>query len=191
MTKRRMACRAAPLVLLVSGGLAQAQNVDITFKANIVETTCTMKLTGGSGDGLNNTLQIGPGGKVGLDKLLAGDQSATATFSLDVVECPSSLDSLKTTVNGSNSNIVPSAIKNGVAKADGGADYVGVTIARSSDLDNPFKINSLNDNERLVWTASEIQAKKVNLTARLVETDASRVTPGQFRATATFAFTYE
>ena len=115
MTKRRMACRAAPLVLLVSGGLAQAQNVDITFKANIVETTCTMKLTGGNGDGLNNTLQIGPGGKVGLDKLLAGDQSATATFSLDVVECPSSLDSLKTTVNGSNSNIVPSAIKNGVA----------------------------------------------------------------------------
>ena len=189
MTKRRMVCRAAPLVLLVTGGLAQAQDVDITFKANIVETTCTMKVTGG--DGLNNTLQIGPGGKVGLDKLLAGDQSATAAFSLDIVECPSSLDSLKTTVNGANSSLVLSAIKNGVAKADGGADYVGVTIARSSDLDNPFKINSVNDNERLVWTASEIQAKKVNLTARLVETDASRVTPGQFRATATFAFTYE
>lgn len=191
MKKLSMVCRAAPL-LLVTGGPAQAQDVLMVFRANIVETTCTMKVTGGSGDGQNNTLKIGTNGKVGLDKLIAGDQSATtATFSLDIVECPSSLNSLKTSVNGAQSGFISTLIKNGIAAGQGGADYVGVSIARSSALDNSFTINSVNDNERLVWTASEIQSKKVNLTARLMETQANSGTTGQFRATATFAFTYE
>jgi len=192
MKKISMACRAVPLALLFTGGLAQAQDVPIVFKANIVETTCTMKVTGGTGDGANNTLKIGSGGKVGLDKLISGDQEASsAAFSLDIVECPSSLKSLKTSVNGTVSDYLATALKNNVAVGEGGADYVGVTIARSSALDKPFKINPINDPERLVWTASEIQDKKVNLTARLTETQTNKATTGQFSAMATFAFTYE
>jgi type 1 fimbria pilin len=193
MKKIHRACRAVPLALLVTGGLAHAQDVAVVFKANIMETTCEMKITGGTGDGLNNTLKIGNNGKVGLDKLLAGDQSATAAFSLDIKTCPASLKSLKTSVNGAKSAFVDTAIKNGIAAGqDGGADYVGVSIARSSALDAPFEINSVDDAKRLVWTDTEIkQDKKVNLTARLVETQPNMATTGQFRALATFAFTYE
>ena len=192
MKKISMACRAVPLALLFTGGLAQAKDVPIVFKANIVETTCTMKVTGGSGDGQNNVLPIGAGGKVGLDKLIAGDQGATAAFSLDIVECPGSLQKLKTSVNGTVSTNLNTALKNSVTKDKGGADYVGVTIARTSALDKPFKINSTTDAERLVWTETEIkQDKKVNLTARLTETQANMATTGQFSALATFAFTYE
>ncbi|MBS0968419.1 MULTISPECIES: fimbrial protein [Yersiniaceae] len=192
MKKLSMACRAVPLALLFTGGLAQAQDVPIVFKANIVETTCTMKVTGGTGDGQNNTLKIGVGGKVGLDKLIAGDQvTTTAAFSLDIVECPGSLQKLKTSVNGSVSEI-PTGIKNNIAQGDGGAQFIGVSIARTSAPDKPFKINSTTDAERLVWTETEIkQDKKVNLTARLTETQANMATTGQFSALATFAFTYE
>ncbi|PLR38824.1 fimbrial protein [Chimaeribacter californicus] len=192
MKKIHRACRAVPLALLVTGGLAQAQDVEVVFKANIMETTCEMKITGGTGDGLNNTLKIGPGGKVGLDKLIAGNTDAAATFTLDIVGCPGSLKSLKTSVNGAASGYLATAIRNNVAVGEGGADYVGVSIARTSAPDKPFTINSLNDGERLVWTDAEIkQDKKVNLTARLTETQANRATTGQFSAMATFAFTYE
>lgn len=36
-----------------------AQNVNVTFSANIIETTCEMRLEGGSGNGINNTIPVG------------------------------------------------------------------------------------------------------------------------------------
>jgi hypothetical protein len=35
----------------------------VTFTANIRETTCDMKIVGGTGNGKNNTITIGPAAK--------------------------------------------------------------------------------------------------------------------------------
>ncbi|WP_249415128.1 fimbrial protein [Enterobacter sp. RHBSTW-00994] len=180
---------AATVLTTASSAVQAATNLDVTFTANIRETTCDMKIVGGTGDGKNNTITIGQNGKVRQDYVAAG--TATADFKLAIVECPSSLTSLKTTVSGSASGYVKSAIVNSVSKTSGGADYTGVSIARVSAPTAPFEINSTNDQKRLVWTAGEITSKEVPLRATLVETQAGGSTTGQFSAVATFNFYYD
>lgn len=169
---------------------SHATSVDVTFTANIRETTCDMTIEGGTGDGTSNTIPIGSNGKLGLNKITSGDSAAQTDFKLKITECPSSLQSLKTTVQGTPSAIVKTAIVNGLSSSDA-ASYIGVTIARSNAPDNAFVINSTTDTERLVWTSSEISSKQVQLIAKLVETTAGKGTTGPFSALATFNFTYQ
>lgn len=180
-------CIYAATLLSVTCGYAQAaDNLDVTFTANIRETTCDMAISGGTGDGKNNTITLGTSGKTRIDTIAAG--TATTDFKLVLTECPSSLTSLKTTVSGSAST-VKTAIAN--SETSGGASYVGVSIARSSAPTTPFEINSTDDSKRIVWTPGEITAKEVPLTAKLVETQAGSATTGTFSAVATFNFYYE
>lgn len=167
-----------------------AQNVNVTFSANIIETTCEMRLEGGSGNGINNTIPVGSGGKVGLDKIIAGDTAATATFKIKIVECPAGVTSIKTTIRGTQSNNVNTLISNGVS-GEGASSFLGVSIARASASNQPFVINSTNDSQRLNWSSAEINAKEVTLISRLQETQANKGTTGNFSAVATFNFNYE
>lgn len=180
-------------LLCVSCGILSsniyATDLTVNFTANIRETTCDMRITGGTGNNQNNTIAIGNSGKTSLDKILSGDASVSVPFSLDIVTCPSSLAVIKTTITGTQSGIVPTLIINGITSTDK-ADYLGVSVARASGGE-AFTINSTVDAKRLVWTTSEIAAKKVNLLAKLVPTDATKVTTGAFNATAIFNFTYE
>ncbi|MBM1022724.1 fimbrial protein [Enterobacter sp. A11] len=182
-------CIYAATLLSVTSGYAQAaDNLDVTFTANIRETTCDMAISGGTGNGKNNTITLGTNAKTRIDTIAAG--TATTDFKLVLTECPSSLSSLKTTVSGSAST-VKTAIANGITAASGGASYVGVSIARSSLPTAPFEINSTDDSKRIVWSPGEISAQEVPLTAKLVETQAGSATTGQFNAVATFNFYYE
>ncbi|MEB2419053.1 fimbrial protein [Citrobacter sp. R-1.5.2] len=167
----------------------QAASLDVTFTATLRETTCDMAIEGGSGDGQNNTIPIGTDGTVGLDKIINGDSSAQTTFKLKITECPASLQSLKTTVSGTQSADSDKIIANG-ASSDA-ATNLGVSIARASATDAPFTINSANDSTMLVWSNDEISNKEVPLVATLVETSAGKGTTGAFSALATFNFTYE
>ncbi len=167
-----------------------AQNVNVTFSANIIETTCEMRLEGGSGNGINNTIPVGSGGKVGLDKIIAGDTAATATFKIKIVECPAGVTSIKTTIRGTQSNYVDTLISNGVS-GEGASSFLGVSIARASASNQPFVINSTNDSQRLNWSSAEINAKEVTLISRLQETQSNKGTTGNFSAVATFNFNYE
>lgn len=167
-----------------------AQNVNVTFSANIIETTCEMRLEGGSGNGINNTIPVGSGGKVGLDKIIAGDNAATATFKIKIVECPAGVTSIKTTIRGTPSSYVNTLITNGVA-GEGASSFLGVSIARASASNQPFVINSTNDSQRLNWSSAEINAKEVTLISRLQETQSNKGTTGNFSAVATFNFNYE
>lgn len=178
---------AATVLTTASSAVQAATNLDVTFTANIRETTCDMKIVGGTGDGKNNTITIGQNGKVRQDYVAAG--TATADFKLAIVECPSSLTSLKTTVSGIKSSYIPTAINNSVSS--GGASFVAVSIARASAPTVPFTINSTTDGERLVWTPSEITNKEVLLRAKLVETQTGAATTGNFSAVATFNFYYD
>lgn len=80
---------------------------------------------------------------------------------------------------------------NQILKTSGGADFSAVEIARTDTPDAPFIINSKMDEERLVWTSTEIQNKEVPLVATLRETQTGKMTLGDFQAVATFEFSYE
>ncbi|AEX53402.1 fimbrial protein [Rahnella aquatilis CIP 78.65 = ATCC 33071] len=167
-----------------------AQNVDVTFSANIIETTCEMKLEGGTGNGINNTIPIGSGGKVSLDKIIQNDPAATMTFKIKIVECPAGVTSIKTTIRGTPSAYKDTAIISDLS-GEGASSFLGVTIARTSASNQPFVINSTADNQRLNWSSAEINAKEVSLISRLIETQSGKGTTGNFSAVATFNFEYE
>ncbi|AZT34373.1 fimbrial protein [Salmonella enterica] len=171
---------------------ADGTNLDVTFKATIRETTCDMTIEGASG--ADNTITIGDSGQTRLDNILSGSGNISAPFTLKIVECPDSLDSIKTTINGTGSTKVSTALINtytGTSPAP--TSYIGLTIARASALNAPFVINSTADKERLVWTTDEIKtAKAVPLVATMIATGTSaQVEAGRFESTATFEFTYE
>jgi type 1 fimbria pilin len=179
---------AAMTTLALSGSaLAEGTNLDVNFTANIRETTCQMKLVGGAGSDTQQTLTIGNNGQVRLDDVKAG--TANATFKIVIVECPSSLNALKTKVNGQASYYLPSGIVN--QATTGAADYSSVEIARADTPEAPFIIGSNDPAKSLVWTPTEIQNKEVSLVATLRETQAGKMTIGEFQAVATFEFSYE
>ncbi|HID8741401.1 TPA: fimbrial protein [Enterobacter mori] len=180
---------ATTMLALSGSAFAEGTDLDINFTANIRETTCDMKLVGGTGSDTQQTLTIGNNGQVRLDDVKAG--TANANFKIVIVECPSSLASLKTTVKGTPSGYLASGLVNQIAKANGGADFSAAEIARADAPDAPFIVNSLDDAGRLVWSPSEIQNKEVNLVATIRETKANSMTIGDFQTVATFEFSYE
>lgn len=180
---------AMTMLALSGSALANGTNLDVNFTANIRETTCDMKLVGGTGSDTQQTLTIGSNSQVRIDDVKAG--TANANFKIVIVECPASLTSLKTTVKGSPSGYLTTGLVNQITKANGGADYSAVEIARADTPLAPFTINSTVDTERLVWTATEIQNKEVPLVATLRETQTNKMTIGNFQAVATFEFSYE
>jgi type 1 fimbria pilin len=175
--------------MLAISASASATDLNVNFTANIRETTCDMKLEGGTGSDTQQTLTIGNSGQVRLDDVKAG--GASANFKIVLVECPSSLKTLKTTLKGTPSGVMPTGLVNQIAKANGGADYSAVEIARASTPAAPFKVNSTVDTERLVWSTTEIQNKEVPLIATVRETKTGSMTIGDFQAVATFEFSYE
>lgn len=189
MKKTMLFMPASALLMLAISSQAMAVNLDVSFTATLRETTCDMKIEGGTGDGSNNTIPIGTGGKTNLADITSGADTASTAFKLKIVQCPDSLAKLKTTISGSVSGYVPTGIVN--AATSSAADYMAVTIARSTAPDQPFTVNSTDDAKRLVWTAAEVTSKEVPLVARLVETKAGQGTTGNFSAVATFNFEYE
>ncbi|GJL41234.1 TPA: fimbrial protein [Enterobacter chengduensis] len=190
MKKTLLSLSVIAVTALTLSGTARSTDLDVNFIANIKETTCDMKLVGGSGSDTEQTIKIGDSqGKIGLDQVQAG--TATASFKLAIVECPSSLTSLKTTVKGTQSGYLSTGITNSKPVASGGSDYAAVTIARASATNAPFTINSTTDSQRLVWSAAEITSKEVPLVATLKETQTGKMTTGDFEAVVTFEFSYE
>jgi len=181
----------APLSALLIMALqtpTYATNLDVTFTATLRETTCDMKIEGGTGDGTNNTIPIGTAGKTNLADIVNGSDAASTQFKLKIAECPDSLAALKTTITGTASPL-KTAIANGATSS--ASANMGVSIARVSASTAPFEVNSTDDTKRLVWTTAEINSKEVPLIARLVETQTGGATTGNFSATATFNFVYE
>ncbi|MEG1209896.1 MAG: fimbrial protein [Leclercia sp.] len=182
----RSLCTGALVTLL--SGYAAAESLDVTFSANIRETTCDIKIDGGTGEGMSNNIVLGTNGKTRVDHIAGG--TITSPFKLTITACPSSLNALKTTVSGTASTMT-TALANSITVGSGGASNVGLSIARTSARSAPFEINSTDDSKRLVWTPGEIANKEVELTASLVETKTNSAAPGEFRALAIFNFTYE
>ena len=94
MKKMLLSLSVIVMTALTLSGTAHSTDLTVNFTANLRETTCDMKLVGGSGSNTEQTLKIGDSqGKIRLDQVQAG--TATAEFKLAIVECPSSLSDLK------------------------------------------------------------------------------------------------
>ena len=109
---------AMTMLALSGSALANGTNLDVNFTANIRETTCDMKLVGGTGSDTQQTLTIGSNSQVRIDDVKAG--TANANFKIVIVECPSSLTSLKTTVKGTASGLLPTGLTNQITGPNGG-----------------------------------------------------------------------
>lgn len=179
---------AMTMLALSGSALADGTNLDVNFTANIRETTCDMKLVGGTGSDTQQTLTIGKNGQVRLDDVRAG--TANAQFKIVIVECPSSLRSLKTTIKGAPAAKLKTALTNQLIPS-GGSNWSGVEIARAIAPEAPFLINSTDDAKRLVWTPEEIASSEVQLVATMRETSTGEMTIGAFQTVGTFEFTYE
>ncbi|MEG5694796.1 fimbrial protein [Enterobacter quasihormaechei] len=188
MKKQHCGYSLIALSLLAMSGAAAATDLNVNFTANIRETTCDMKLVGGEGSNTAQTLTLGNNGQARIDDIRAGN--VTAKFKIAIIDCPSSLRTLKTTVKGSPASYLKTGLVNQL-KGAGFANYSAVEIARESASTAPFTVNSTDDSKRLVWTQEEITNKEVPLIATLRETSANELTIGQFQTVGTFEFTYE
>lgn len=188
MKKQHCGYSLIALSLLAMSGAAAATDLNVNFTANIRETTCDMKLVGGDGSDTAQTLTLGNNGQARIDDIRAGN--VTAKFKIAIIDCPSSLRSLKTTVKGSQAGYLKTGLVNQLTGA-GSASYSAVEIARESAPTAPFTVNATDDSKRLVWTSEEITNKEVPLIATLRETYADGLTIGQFQTVGTFEFTYE
>ncbi|ECG8592566.1 fimbrial protein [Salmonella enterica subsp. salamae] len=185
---------AMAMVAIPESALASDATLDATLTATIVDTTCNMKLSGGTGNATEQTINIIVPGRDNIYVPVTDAQAgkAASTFKIQIVECPPSMTSLKTTIKGTASDTSNTALANQIAETDGGAKGAALEIARSIATTAPFVINSTVDAERLVWTEDEIKkAKEVSLTATLRETKAGEMTIGHFKTVVTFEFSYE
>ena len=111
MKKMLLSLSVIVMTALTLSGTAHSTDLTVNFTANLRETTCDMKLVGGSGSNTEQTLKIGDSqGKIRLDQVQAG--TATAEFKLAIVECPSSLSDLKTTVKGTQNTDLLTGVSN-------------------------------------------------------------------------------
>ncbi|AUS64272.1 fimbrial protein [Escherichia albertii] len=165
----------------------QATNIDVDFIATVTETTCTMKIvkdtvdiTDNGGDQYSLTIP-----DVGLDKLVNLDASAETSFKLVASGCSAGIGTITTRISGTA--ISGNLIKN-EATATPIANNIGMGIKRKSTTGEtylkPDSTTSFN------WTAAEISGG-LPMTVALRETTAGQGQIGNFRAKATFSFTYQ
>jgi hypothetical protein len=138
-----------------------------------------MKLVGGTGSDTKQTLKIGDSnGQVRLESVVAG--TATAKFKIAIVECPASLQSLKTTVKGTPASAMLTGLVNQITVANGGRTGLQSRLHVNLNLRRLLK-STQPPMQSALWTATEITNKEVPLVATLRETSAGKMTIGTFR----------
>lgn len=179
-------------------------SIDITFRANIRDTTCDMTINDSDS---SSTIIIGADGKVSLGDIIKYQTSEAASgptmaqFALKIKNCPESVTGIKASISGATSGYDSGTPKTILLPGTGetGPTGVGLKFSRVSAPTSYFAIfaneteTSDNDAEVIKWSPAEIDSKQVDLVARLVTTRISGTTPavGAFQATATFNFSYE
>lgn len=172
--------------LVNASGAGATSNLTVNFSATIKENSCNIYIANnnsGSGAAASSEIKFN---SVSLDKIINSDASAQKAFTLKMDSCTPGLTKLTTTLHSSTTLLNNMAVGNTLT---GGAQNVGVQIARDSTPTQPFTLNSTTDSKRLVWTSSEISGGLVTLRATLVA--GSAPTLGSYQGIATFETSYE
>ncbi|MEF4327867.1 fimbrial protein [Escherichia coli] len=178
---------AIPLLSLSLPQAVQAENIDVDFVATVTETTCTMKIAKDSVDittiGSDQYSLIIP--DVGLDKLVNFDSAAETTFKLVASGCSAGIGTIKTRISGTS--ISGKLIKN-EATGSQVANNIGMGIKRKSTTGENYL--AVDGSTSFNWTTDEI-TNGLPMTVALRETTPGAGQIGDFKAKATFSFTYE
>lgn len=169
--------------------------VDVTFTASIAATTCLITVSGGTGDGKNQSIVIGDSsGQVQFDDVVNHRDTATVAFSLEATECPSEMPLFFTTIRGAADPQGQSMLENENATANG-AKGVGIYIATAAHPDTPLALNQQIAYDVMGWRFFDktlfMQSAEANLIASLAPTSGiENVQTGNVQATAVFHFDY-
>ncbi|MEX3021198.1 fimbrial protein [Kluyvera sp. STS39-E] len=165
-----------------------AQNIDIDFKAQIVENTCLItlqslngsQLTGGSDDTYTLTIP-----SVGLDKIIKGDAAAQADFKFVHDECSSYTTGIITKIQAASvsGNLVNNTSTRGTPAAN-----IGIGFKRRGSDDSGFI--KPDNTTALTWTSEEFTSG-LEMTAALRETTPGSGSAGSFDAQVIFNFIYQ
>lgn len=178
---------AIPLLSFCLPQAVQAENIDVNFIATVTETTCTIKIA-------KDTVAITDNGAdqysltipdVGLDKLVNLNAAAETTFKLVASGCSAGIGTITTRISGTS--ISGKLIKN-EATATPVANNIGMGIKRKST--NGENYLAVDGTTGFNWTSAEI-TNGLPMTVALRETTAGQGQIGNFRAKATFSFTYQ
>ncbi|HEM3752146.1 TPA: fimbrial protein [Escherichia coli] len=165
-----------------------ATNINVDFTAQLLATTCTITIKEDGGPAVNNT-----GGDdysmtiptVGLDKIANAHADAQANFQLVAEDCSEGYSKIITKLSGAT--ISGNLIKNEATDTPV-ATNIGMGIKRRDAADASFI--TPNNSASVEWT-TEDKTNGMKLTVALRETTAGTGNIGNFRAKATFNFTYE
>ncbi|WP_260862623.1 fimbrial protein [Citrobacter sp. Marseille-Q6884] len=175
------------ILLLFTLPTTAKDNISIDFTATIKESTCSMKITGGAGSDTHQTLTLGTGGKIGLDKIVNGDTEASANFRIVASNCTVGLSKISSKIAGKTPSTTTMLIEP-TATGSGYTQNIGVGFFRKSATGSDMF--EINQDGQIIWTADEI-ANGLDLTAALRESIPGQGKIGDFKATATFSFSYE
>lgn len=184
--------KLAILMGLLLSPSAFAENINVDFTATVRATTCNITLTALNGSSVTNdgndnyTLRIP---NMGLDKIVNATAEARADFKLIASGCSSGISWIDTTLSGNQSSPAPKLIIPLTSDATSTTNFIGMGIKRQGTDDSTFlKPNSA---EKIRWSLAEINTSGLAMTVALRETSTGQGVPGNFRAKATFNFTYE
>ncbi|MCS2158541.1 hypothetical protein MUU48_16750 [Scandinavium sp. H11S7] len=174
---------AVVLLLFSANSFAISDSVTVDITANIKETTCDISLSAQNLQGANAiTFGSDADGRVIDEDVINATGSALTKFSLNIDGCPAGLSTIKTRFSGTTRAGDPTWLM-------GDSYNVGVALYREGEETTLFHINSSIDSEILVWRPDEIQNKKANLMARLLQVGEVRY--GNHRFPMTMLFSYE
>lgn len=169
-----------------------ATDINVDFTATVKATTCNITLTALNGssvtdDGNDNyTLRIP---NIGLDKIVNKTAEAQADFKLVASGCSGGISWIDTTLSGNKSGSAPKLIAPLSSDTSSTTSYIGMGIKKINTDDSTFL--TPNSAEKIRWSLTEINTDGLSMTVALRETGAGQGMLGNFRAKATFNFTYQ
>ncbi|ECF4923581.1 fimbrial protein [Salmonella enterica subsp. arizonae] len=173
---------------LVSKADPTPNNVDVDFIATVTATTCTITIVKDGGVDISNdgnsqySLSIPD---VGLDKIIAADETAQANFKLVASDCSSGLGTINMKIQGDT--VSGALIKNQSSTAPVAAN-IGMGLKLRNAADSAFI--TPNNTATYSWTSDNI-SNGLPMTVALRETATNQGSTDNFTAKATFNFTYQ
>ena len=175
------------LICLGVPTISSATDINVDFTARLLATTCTITIKTDDGpvvvDNGNNDYSLTIP-TVGLDKIAKADAAAQANFKLVATGCSEGYTKIFTKLSGASTS--GNLIKNEATTTP--AANIGMGIKRRNQADSAFI--TPNNVMNIEWSTTE-KASGLPLTVALREITAGTGNTGNFRAKATFHFTYE
>lgn len=186
--KRNKCLLLSSVISLLCPLAAQAEDLNIDFKATVTATTCSMALESLSGTNITGDQTAGyvlTMGNVGMDKITKLANEAQRDFKLVATNCSPDMTSITTQIT---SGAATGNLIHNVDTATGASTNVGMGFKRQSTAGETYLTPGTTT---MTWTPEERTAGELAMTVALRELTKGQGTIGHFNSKATFNFTYQ